>query len=63
MNKNNCPQCNTEMIQKTQEENCIQEYKCPVCGFSDLYDSLPSKEWEEGMDKFLETNKDILKTI
>ena len=36
MNKNNCPQCNTEMIQKTQEENCIQEYKCPVCGFSDL---------------------------
>jgi len=60
MNKFNCPRCNTEMISETQEENCIQEYKCLICGFSDLYDSLPVEEWEEGMDKFLEVN---MKTI
>jgi len=60
MNKYNCPRCNTEMIPATQEENCIQEYRCLTCGFSDLYDSLPVEEWEDGMDKFLEANMKII---
>jgi len=37
MNKYSCPRCLMEMIPKTQEENCIQEYKCLVCGFSIIY--------------------------
>ena len=60
MNKYNCPRCNTEMIPKTQEENCIQEYKCPICSFINLYDSLPLEDWEEGIDKFLEENMKII---
>ena len=46
---------------KTQEENCIQEYKCPVCGFSDLYDSLLLEEWKDGIDRFMKENINVLK--
>jgi len=53
MNKYYCPYCHIEMIPSTQEENCIQKYKCPNCDFSDLYDSLPIEKWEEGMDKIV----------
>ena len=60
MNKHDCPVCHIEMIPARQKENCIQEYKCPACGFSDLYDSLPLENWKEGIDNFLEVNKDIL---
>jgi len=61
MNKYNCPRCLMEMIPKTQEKNCIQEYKCPVCGFSDLYDSLPLEDWKDGIDRFLKENINVSK--
>jgi len=44
------------MIPATQEENCIQEYKCSICGFNNLYDSLPLEKWKDGIGKFLEVN-------